>query len=163
MVVEREKPKEERGYYLHPEAHGKPARRGLRWLRLGDLDRQFQKLDQQAKAMKKRAGPALKVTPPPRSSRSHPPTVKRPDLSRAVVEVGGNSVGTLRNSARFPLVGGRLLEAFLAVATDEGVQSGKEPPLVRLVRLAEEALATAARHRRLVEGLAIFRRSHRGG
>jgi hypothetical protein len=73
----------------HHERKGKPAHRGLRWLRLGDLDRQFQKLDQQAKAMKKRAGPALKVTPPPRSSRSHPPTVKRPDLSRAVVEVGG--------------------------------------------------------------------------
>ena len=38
MVVEREKPKEERGTYLHPEAHGKPARRGLRWLRMGDLE-----------------------------------------------------------------------------------------------------------------------------
>ncbi|MFI5118883.1 MAG: hypothetical protein ACHQM4_00635 [Thermoanaerobaculia bacterium] len=87
MVVEREKPKEERGTYLHPEAHGKPARRGLRWLRMGDLERQFQKREQQAKAMKKGAGPALKVTPPPRSPRSRPPKVKPPDLSRAVVNV----------------------------------------------------------------------------
>src|SRR5512140_3835458 len=65
--------------------------------------------------------------------------------------------GSARRSADLPFRGRRALDAFLTGPADEGVQPGKELPLVGLVRVTEEAAVAAARHGRLVEGDVLVR------
>jgi hypothetical protein len=53
IKVEVDKPERERGYYLHPEALGKPAERGVEWARNPELMRQMKEAATTAQKRKK--------------------------------------------------------------------------------------------------------------
>jgi hypothetical protein len=53
VQVERKKPAKERGYYLHPELHGKSAEKGIEWVRHPELMNQRKKLMEEQKHQKK--------------------------------------------------------------------------------------------------------------
>ena len=46
IQTEEEKPEPERGFYLHPEAHGKPAEQGVEWARHPEFMQRFKEMRQ---------------------------------------------------------------------------------------------------------------------
>ncbi len=60
--VEEKKPSKERGYYLHPELYGKPAKKGIEWARYPEQIKQRKLLEENKTRMEK----LLKRKPPVR-------------------------------------------------------------------------------------------------
>ena len=49
IKTEEEKPEEERGFYLHPEAHNRPEEQGVEWVRRPELMQRVKEMKQKSK------------------------------------------------------------------------------------------------------------------
>ena len=49
IKTEEDKPEEERGFYLHPEAHNKPEEQGVEWVRRPELMQRIKEMKQKSK------------------------------------------------------------------------------------------------------------------